>query len=47
MQEDVKLPGQDLVRIDMLLLSDEYYYDSDDSTVVKFLQWNGFFKWRN
>lgn len=37
-QEAVKLPGQDLVRIDMLLLSDEYYYNSDDSTVVKFLQ---------
>lgn len=34
----VKLPGQDLTRIDFLLLSENYDRDTNDEQVIKFLQ---------
>lgn len=34
----VKLPGQDLTRIDFLLLSENYDWDTNDEQVIKFLQ---------
>lgn len=36
--DDIHLEGQDLTRIDMLFLSEDYFYNADDSDVIKFLQ---------
>lgn len=36
--DDVKLSGQNLTRIDLLLLSEDYDWDYHDTAVIKFLQ---------
>lgn len=37
-RDDIHLKGQDLTRIDMLFLSEDYFYNANDSDVIKFLQ---------
>ena len=38
LRPDIFLPGQNLARIDMLFLSRDYYWNTEDSEIVKFLQ---------